>query len=513
MPDRAEAESEETRLAATEQLIASARDLREQFRQDWHRPRYHFLPPAGWMNDLNGPLFWKGRYHIFYQANPDAAYPHRMRWGHASSADLVHWVHHPIALSPTPGGADREACFSGGAVINDGVPTLIYHGVPDGTCLATSTDDDLIEWTKHPANPVIRVPAPGDPEHGRYAVYDPCAWRRGDTWYALCGGRDETGDTAYLFKSPDMVHWTYLRPFYQSDRRWTELAEDCAVPDFFPLGNKHMLLFCSHLQCTQYYLGSYRGDHFRPQTHARMSWAGGLLGGGITMRDGKGRRLYFDWIREARTETAQRLSGWSGVMTLPRVLTLPRDGILRITPVPELTILRRDHHHLEGITLGGDSEIVLDDIAGPCLELALTLEPGSAREFGLKVACAPDGSEQTAISCEPGAEALRVDTSASTLDASIQYTHYRNPAALAQLPEAERIVHTQTTPFALAPGEPLHLRVFLDHSVLEVFANGRQALTHRIYPTRRDSVGVRLFARGGSARVTVLDAWDMAPAH
>jgi len=82
---------------------------------------------------------------------------------------------------------------------------------------------------------------------GDFAVYDPCAWRRGDAWYALCGRVDPAGgDTAFLFRSKDMVHWEYLHPFYKSDRRWTDADEDCAVPDFFPLADKHLLLFASH---------------------------------------------------------------------------------------------------------------------------------------------------------------------------------------------------------------------------------------------------------------------------
>jgi len=500
-------------ITGMEGLIRAARELRERLWHDRHRPRYHFLPPAGWMNDINGPLFWRGRYHVFYQHNPDAAYWRLMRWGHASSADLVHWVHHPVALTPTPGGPDREGCFSGGAVIRDGVPTLIYHGVPDGTCLATAHDDDLLDWTKHPSNPVIPVPKPGEPDFGKYGVYDPCAWQRGNTWYALCGGSDPRGgDTAYLFESPDMVRWQYVAPFYTSDRRWTEADEDCAVPDFFPLGNKHLLLFCSHLQGTQYYLGSYEGDRFRPETHARLSWPGGLLGGGITMRDGSGRRLFFDWIREAREESAQRASGWSGVMTLPRALWLPEDGVLRMAPVPELEILRRNHRRRDRVALAADSEVILEEVSGACLELALTIEPGEAREVGVKVCCSPDGAEQTTIVCEPQADLLKVDLSASSLDPTVRYHHYRNLGALARLPESERVVRAQAAPFALAPGERLQLRVFLDHSVLEVFANGRQCLTQRVYPTRRDSVGVSLFARGGVATVERLDVWDMAPA-
>ncbi len=55
---------------------------------DVHRPRYHFLPLANWMNDPNGLIQWQGCYHLFYQHNPSAA-----EWGHAVSADLIHWRH------------------------------------------------------------------------------------------------------------------------------------------------------------------------------------------------------------------------------------------------------------------------------------------------------------------------------------------------------------------------------------------------------------------------------------
>src|SRR5271163_187393 len=60
---------------------------------DPDRPEYHFLAPHNWMNDPNGPIWWKGKYHLFYQMNPHAAVWGDMHWGHAVSADMVHWRH------------------------------------------------------------------------------------------------------------------------------------------------------------------------------------------------------------------------------------------------------------------------------------------------------------------------------------------------------------------------------------------------------------------------------------
>ena len=74
-------------------------------------------------------------------------------------------------------------------------------------------------------------------------------------------------------------------------------------------------------------------------------------------------------------------------------------------------------------------------------------------------------------------------------------------------------VTKQEAPLALPAGEPLRLRIFLDRSIVEVFANDLQALTQRIDPSRPDSLGVSLFAAGADAQVEVVEAWDMSPAN
>src|SRR5215813_2310009 len=99
--------------------------LRKQLETDPHRPGFHYLPPKNWMNDPNGLIQWEGKFHLFYQHNPNGPVWGNIHWGHAVSPDLVHWSDLPIALAPTPGGPDEVGCFSGCAV-NNGVPTLIY---------------------------------------------------------------------------------------------------------------------------------------------------------------------------------------------------------------------------------------------------------------------------------------------------------------------------------------------------------------------------------------------------
>ena len=223
-------------IESTDDLIRSARELQEKFWDDPQRPRYHFMAPWGWMNDINGAIFWKGWYHVFYQHLSWGGVYRAMHWGHASSVDLVHWVHHAIALTPSEDGYDRNGCWSGGAfVTREGVPAVIYHGEPGGACIATAEDDMLVRWTKHRANPIVPMTEVFGNGEDRNSALDPCAWAEGDTYNALIGNfvPGVESDGTNLFRSRDLVHWEKIGPFYRSDRRWTEAEEDCAVPDFF----------------------------------------------------------------------------------------------------------------------------------------------------------------------------------------------------------------------------------------------------------------------------------------
>src|SRR5690349_21253661 len=89
-------------------------------------PRFHVRPAANWINDPNGVIELDGVYHVFFQHLPASATG--AHWGHATSTDLAHWTIEPIALAPADG-PDRNGCWSGCAVVADGVPTLVYTGI------------------------------------------------------------------------------------------------------------------------------------------------------------------------------------------------------------------------------------------------------------------------------------------------------------------------------------------------------------------------------------------------
>jgi len=486
--------------AQGDELVAAARRHRARLLTDRQRPTYHFVTPEGACMpfDPNGALFWKGKYHLCYLFQDERGHC----WGHASSADLVHWRFHPAALAPNPGDPDR-GIFSGNAFVSKaGEAVLLYHGVGAGNCIATSSEDELDNWTKLPSNPLVPIPKEGDLGFGKYQSWDPHGWLEGDTYYAVFGGNPAT-----LFKSGDLVHWEFLSRFLSGDMPDVDKDEDISCPDFFKLGDKHMLLCISHKRGCRYYQGRFENEQFHPEFHARMNWPGGTCFAPESLLDGKGRRIMWAWALDRRTGEQIRESGWSGTMTLPRVLSLGKDGTLRIAPPDELQSLRLTPRQLGNLAVPADSEVPVDSVRGDCLELAVELTPGAARQCGLKVRCSPGGEEQTVIAYDVAKQCLRLDVAKSTLDPGIVHHTFcmyggDNP-----------LVTAQEAPFSLRPDEPLKLRVFLDRSILEVFANDRQCVTQRLYPTRDDSLGVALFSRGSDCVVQKLEAWDMAPAN
>lgn len=140
-----------------------------------------------------------------------------------------------------------------------------------------------------------------------------------------------------------------------------------------------------------------------------------------------------------------------------------------------------------------DSELTLEDISGNSMELSLEITAVDAGQYGVKVCCSPDGEEQTRVYYDAATKKLTIDTSRSSL--------------------AEGAKSVEGGPLGLKAGEPLKLRVFVDKSVVEVFANDRQAVMRRIYPSRPDSLGVRLFSNGAPARVRTIEAWDVMPSN
>ena len=467
-----------------DRLTENARELRERILSDPARPGYHFVMPEGVAMpfDPNGAIYWKGRYHLFYIFQDTRLGKRSDHWGHMSSTDLFHWRHHPTGL--------LDGMYSGNCFLNrEGVPTICYHQHGLGNAMAVALDDDLNEWRKLDSNPITPKTREGDEHHGKYRSWDPYGWLEGDTYYAIFGGQRPA-----VAKSPALDgEWKYAGDLFAHGVEGVSLDEDVSCPDLFQLGGKHVLLCISHRLGCRYYVGEWRNEQFHPESHARMSWIDNSFFAPESLVDDRGRRIMWAWILDEPLFGARTKHGWSGTLSLPRVLSLGDDGLLRMDVPEEIEALRDGEVRKGPFVVPADEEVPLDGIAGNSLELQVELESAEASRFGVKVCASPDGEEETSVFYDAKKKLMKIDTRRS------------GPEDTPKTVEA--------APLELKPGERLRLRVFVDKSVVEVFANSRQATARRIYPSRQDSVGVRVSSAGGDTRVHSLKAWKITPSN
>ncbi|MGA8937902.1 MAG: glycoside hydrolase family 32 protein [Acidobacteriaceae bacterium] len=332
--------------------------------RDPMRPQFHLLPARNWMNDPNGPIYFKGRYHMFFQYDPLAAVWGDMSWNHAVSTDMIHWRHLPLALTPTPGGPDAYGCFSGSAIAVGERVYVVYTGVQkssdalatirdgqnniaESQCLAWSDDPMLVKWEKDPV-PVVGRPPVGMKFTG---FRDPSAWKSGDGYYMTVGsGVEGVGGCVLLYRSRDLKSWEYLHELTSGEWDGKKTANPCddgemwECPEFFALGDPsngggHVLIY-STLGKVFWESGvlDAASMRFTAKKKGELDW--GAFYAPKTQLDARGRRILWGWIQERRDDAAMKAAGWSGMMSLPRVLTLDADGSLRMEVLPELATLR-----------------------------------------------------------------------------------------------------------------------------------------------------------------------------
>jgi beta-fructofuranosidase len=505
-------------------LLKRMLKARQDMRNDPYRPIFHYVNPENTLNDPNGLCYWQGRWHLFYQAYPPE--DPRQHWGHAVSEDLIHWEDLPYAIYPNPEGR----CFYGSTFVEKDRVIAMYHGTEVGNIVAVSSDPLLLNWEKLTGNAVIPVlEQDGSPQE--YTVFDPCIWSKEGKYYSLSGGTLETSPKGvrraadFLFRSNDLIHWEYLHPFTEGDV-FTLVGDDGACPYFWPIGDKHILLFYSHMSGGQYLLGDY--DLVRDKF---LVFSGGLFNFGASTPSGVhapsatpdglgGVVAIFNMNHGMETK------GWNQIMTLPRLLTLENDSVLNIKPAGNIESLRYDHKHLEETVLPPNEEVVLDGIEGNTMEIIAEIDAKSSPMVELNVLRSKNREEYTRIAFFKDRGFRITDwgdkTGALLQSANTVVSPYGTPRSIPDrksvlsidssyssiLPEVLSRAPESTT-ITLETEEPLQLRIFIDRSVVEVFVNDKACLAVRVYPGLADSLGISLRAQGSEAMLLSLDAWKM----
>ncbi|WP_370872456.1 GH32 C-terminal domain-containing protein [Paenibacillus zeirhizosphaerae] len=481
---------------------------------DRHRPQYHVSPPAHWMNEPHAPIYFDGKYHLFYQHNPLGPFFHQIHWGHWVSEDLVHWRDLPVALAPEKDRLAPDGIWSGSATYDaDGLPVLFFTAGNDSAspnqsvALARSTytrdgDPDLVHWVKHPEPLIVQKKGMG--AFGDFR--DPFVWKDDDGWYALVGsGMEGEGGAALAFASKDMLNWTYKGSLFKADlQKFPYLGPIWELPVLLPLGsdkqggNKHLLLVSPVGKGADvevfYWIGQLDKENlsFIPdQEEPQLIDVGDFhFTGPSGMVDPRtGRKIIFTIAQGERTPELEYKSGWAHNGGLPLSVYLRDDGRLGIEPIEELQSLRGEKRlSLRNKSLA-ETNVRLREVQGDMLEIQLEIEPGSARQFGIKVRCTPDGKEETLLYYDAIQSMLLVDRTKTTLH------------------PGERCGGIQGGKLEL-PDENLKLHLYLDRSMVEAYANGLKSLTTRVYPSRKDALGLEIWG-DGELTVKSLDIWEM----
>ena len=309
--------------------------------------KIHFKAPNCWINDPNGFIWYKGRYHLFYQCFPYSAHWGRMHWGHAVSKDLVNWEEKGIALFPSKTD-DRSGCFSGSAIEYKDKMYIYYTGVnyteedPENiNCcindkftaaqlMITSEDgmkfDNITD--KKTVIPPIEYKKIGDKNHTR----DPKVWRGKDAWYMVLGSTVDKNGRLLFYKSSDLKTWQYLNYCEKDGFGW---MWEC--PDFFEIDGKGVTIFSpmgffndgngydSVAVCMLSSFDENTGKMELSEDYQLFDYGIDLYAPQSTT-DKDGNRVVIAWARMPEAVITEK-GEWCGMMCIPRIVDVKNNHV------------------------------------------------------------------------------------------------------------------------------------------------------------------------------------------
>ncbi len=472
-----------------------------------YRPAYHHTPLYGWMNDPNGMFYKDGEWHIYYQHNPYGSKWQNMTWGHSTSTDLIHWKHLPEAIRPDGLGA----VFSGSCVIDaanttgfgkDAVVAMYTSaGTSQMQSIASSTDNGT-SFTTYEGNPVICLES---------EARDPKVFWNDETKQWTLVLAHALDHEMLIFTSPDMKSWELQSSFGNGLGAQGGVWE---CPDLFPLpvagtNETKRMLICNINpdgpfggSGTQYFIGEFDGKTFTVDTDKDGKVPTKWLDYGkdhyatVTWHNAPAnRRTAIGWMSNWQYAADVPTQQYRSANTLPREISLFRapDGEVyaACAPSPELTALRSGiAQRLDKASVGKNARTLRLPAAndGIC-EITLDLDASKAETTELVLSNAK--GEKAILSYNPQAHTLSFD---------------RRQSGIVDF--SENFPAVTTTPTHEVKGK-ISLRIFIDRSSVEVFANnGEAVMTNLVFPTAPYST-LGIAAKGGKAKVSNLKIYSL----
>lgn len=392
--------SKEKMLQEIERAQIVINQNKEKVSQGKMRQKYHFMAETGWINDPNGLIYFKGKYHFFYQYNPYQSFWENMHWGHAVSDDLIHWEYLPVALAPSEPYEDhlKGGCFSGSAIEFDGKLYLIYtaatnhgNGFVQTQCVAYS--EDGIHFEKYEKNPVLTAPEGISPDSFR----DPKVWKHEDSYYMVCGASKNQKGQALLYRSEDLIHWTFINVLAESRGEWGTMWE---CPDFFRIGNRYVLTFspigAGERTCV-YLTGSFDYDtsKFDYDVSGEIDWGFDYYAP-QSFQAPDGRRIMVAWANEWEWMPFFKDWGptyredWCGFFNFPREVNMTKSGRLSFVPIRELKKYRKKtgkYVQDKLVICDSQQELKSDDGIAFELKFNINLRASNAQQLLVKLRC------------------------------------------------------------------------------------------------------------------------------
>lgn len=465
------------------------------------RPQFHGMPSGGWTNESHGLTYSGGKYHVFFQKNANGPYMSRLHWGHISSDNLCTWTEEPIAFGPDAS-YDIKGCWSG-CVFEDGTVTggktgALYTAVDNAKatiCLATSTDEALIDWNKAAANPIIN----GRPSGLSDDFRDPYFFTANGQKYIIVGTSKNGVGTCTLHKYNNGTWSNDGSIFFQATSA-QQHGTFWEMPNVTDMGNGKWLFTCTPLGTgmgvrTLYWIGTinadgkFVADNAAPQylEMGGISKDGyGLLSPSICQKDGK--TVMLGIVPDKLPTTRNLEMGWAHNYSLPREISLSADGKSIIQkPYDGLAAMRSATSYTQTLTLTGAQN--LSPVAGRQVELEGSFTVG-ASAFGFNFL--KSGDKAAKLTYDPAANTVKLDLTS--------LTRVVNDGAYGG-------IYTATLPEKPEAGSKLNIHVYVDGSIADIFIGNKWAFSVRIFPTDANCTEVEAFGNTeAEIKAWVLDA-------
>lgn len=440
------------------------------------RPQFHGIPSGSWTNETHGLIYSGGKYHVFFQKNPNGPYMSRLHWGHISSENLYQWTEESIAIYPDES-FDIKGCWSGCVYEDGGNVYALYTAVDNEKARivqAKAQDSDLIKWGEK------TVVIDGRPAGLSDDFRDPYFFTANGQKYIIVG-TSKNGIGACTLHKYQNGSWTNDGAIFFQGGSATQHGTFWEMPNVTPMGNGKYLFTCTPLGTsvgvrTLCWVGTIATDGtFTPDVSGMQYLEmGGISCDGFGLlspsiyNDGD-KTLLLGIVPDKLATERNFEMGWAHNYSLPREISLAADGSLIQKPYSGLAAMRKT-----------------EGMSGRQLELLgeFTVPNGTCGFHFLK-----SGSKQASLSYDPATGILTLDY--TTLDRV----------------STDNGVWSAALPKKVAVGEKLTLHLFLDGSIVDIFVNNTWAFSVRLFPTDADAIAAEAFgADNATVNGWVLDA-------